>query len=698
MGGESFEVEEWDADFLDQLVQAEELALSTQRPHHPPPPLPPPCDVSYSPPRELSQRTHEPYHTGGIPDSIGSFGTGGTHTAKEQENDRLKKELNHVSKQLHGVSKHLHHLEEEVLELRKERDKKEEQLKVLHSRIEAKDADQHTKNAEMECPVSSPTAPGISTVCQNANNQLGSLKIRSSENLFRLWNSDEQKQGRVLVAKLFMTCEVDFHLLFGYMNSPQKDFNKGAQSMETAKVSHLYSVLTKISNDSLRLGDLLGALADLCSLKNVSSQANTSLLAFGIIPYVLRKEIIFLKLEIFHVEILESKPIFHVVVIVRSSIRILHKVLSDSLSMEKEFGKRENVIVEEHFSENVKSDTNGSGDSENESLCFANVAEMLKRGQILSGLKLSSVKNPGYNGFFNHSIGTSISGVFWVELFETVCLIAIENNEAQIRREALSIMNLILMRQNAYSEREKFAGELVFQSLPQLLRREAGFSVQDQAVHTLYLLCNCPKVIPMLCSGFEEDGERACSKDIDDKNTSTFHGFNEILIGLAECVACYGSASAAEMRLRRNAISLLAFMGSAGKSGFQILLYHKLSKGTNFLAIILLSLASDLDLQALTSAKKSGIVKEQCLLIREALIFLNRLVSHPDYSVPVLQALTNTRDMASTTVDIANRLTQNSNLLWKDNSSKKHIRESEIMDLARVFKKRVFTFLGDSIS
>ncbi|KAK6137250.1 hypothetical protein DH2020_028997 [Rehmannia glutinosa] len=641
MGGESFEVEEWDADFLDQLVQAEELALSTQRPHHPPPPPPPrapPCDVSYSPPRELSQRTHEPYHTGGIPDSIGSFGTGGTHTAKEQENDRLK--------------------EEEVLELRKERDKKEEQLKVLHSRIEAKDADQHTKNAEMECPVSSPTAPGISTVCQNANNQLGSLKIRGSENLFRLWNSAEQKQGRVLVAKLFMTCEVDFHLLFGYMNSPQKDFNKGAQSMETAKVSHLYSVLTKISNDTLRLGDLLGALADLCSLKNV--------------------------------------------VIVRSSIRILHKVLRDSLSMEKEFGKRENVIVEEHFSENVKSDTNGSGDSENESLCFVNVAEMLKHGQILSGLKLSSVKNPGYNGFFNHSIGTSISGVFWVELFETVCLIAIENNEAQIRREALSIMNLILMRQNAYSEREKFAGELVFQSLPQLLRREAGFSVQDQAVHTLYLLCNCPKVIPMLCSGFEEDGERACSKDIDDKNTSTFHGLNEILIGLAECVACYGSASAAvsftfqkqdvklvgifeqEMRLRRNAITLLAFIGSAGKSGFQILLYHKLSKGTNFLAIILLSLASDLDLQALKSAKKSGIVKEQCLLIREALIFLNRLVSHPDYSVPVLQALTNTRDMASTTVDIANRLTQNSNLLWKDNSSKKHIRESEIMDLARI--------------
>lgn len=94
MVNEGFDAEEWDADFLDQLVQAEELALSTQLPqhnHHPPPPPPrpppPPCEVSYSPPRELSQRTHETYHTGGIPDS---FAPRGTFFAKEQEIDRLE--------------------------------------------------------------------------------------------------------------------------------------------------------------------------------------------------------------------------------------------------------------------------------------------------------------------------------------------------------------------------------------------------------------------------------------------------------------------------------------------------------------------------------------------------------------------------------------------------------------------------------
>lgn len=86
------------------------------------------------------------------------------------------------------------------------------------------------------------------------------------------------------------------------------------------------------------------------------------------------------------------------------------------------------------------------------------------------------------------------------------------------------------------------------------------------------------------------------------------------------------------------------------------------------------------------------------LMIREALILLNRLVSHPQYSATVLNALTATRDEASLTVEFANRLNQKSKLLWQDDYTTKQTRESEILDLARLFKKRVFTFLGDSIS
>ena len=79
-------------------------------------------------------------------------------------------------------------------------------------------------------------------------------------------------------------------------------------------------------------------------------------------------------------------------------------------------------------------------------------------------------------------------------------------------------------------------------------------------------------------------------------------------------------------------------------------------------------------------------------MIREALILLNRLVSHPQYSISVLNALTATRDAASMAVEFANRLTHKG----KDNTTKL-TRESEILELARVFKRRVFTFLGDSV-
>ncbi|KAH6783463.1 hypothetical protein C2S52_008422 [Perilla frutescens var. hirtella] len=680
--------EEWDADLVDQLIRLEERALSTQTSRHPPPPPPqepsriqpptqtsrilPPTELSYSPPRELSQRTHETYHTGGIPEFVDTFAPHGTDIAKERELSKLQKELNRVSKQLS-------HLEKDCSELRKERDKNLEQLKELNSRIEAKNAEVNlTKNMEMDVVVCSPSAPGISTTCQKAKpskKQLGSwtkscdtgrdkaTEVSTStlqetccrsEKLFGLWNSNDQKQGRVLVAKLYKTCEEDFHVLIGCMNSPGNGSNMASshqqcsfQPIEFEKVLHLYSVFTKISNDILLLEDLLEALVELCNLKNVF--------------------------------------------IVHWSLRVLRKILSNSSSMEKEFDERENVTVEEPISGNIEYGTNGRGNMEKENLCFVNVAEMLKQGQIPSALKFFNAKTPDVSGFSNHNFATSVPVVYLVSLFERICRIATENNDERVRCESLSIMNLILMRHNAYLERDKFAGELVFRSLSQLLRREAGFSVQDQAVHALYLLCNCPKVVATISSCLKEDGELVCSKDMNANSFPTFQELNEILIGLADCVACYGSATVEEMKLRRSAIFFLAFLGSSGKSGFEILLNHRLPKGTNFLAIILQSLSKDLDLQASKSAKRSGIVMEQSLVVREALILLNRLVSHPQYAIPVLKALTATRDTASMTVDVANRLTQKSN-------TTKQIRESEILELARVFKKRIFTYLEDNIS
>lgn len=83
--------------------------------------------------------------------------------------------------------------------------------------------------------------------------------------------------------------------------------------------------------------------------------------------------------------------------------------------------------------------------------------------------------------------------------------------------------------------------------------------------------------------------------------------------------------------------------------------------------------------------------------MREALILLNRLVSNPVYSASALQLLTKNRDMASLTIDISNRLSRKDQTSGQFDGMVRMMRESEIVDLARVFKKRVFTYMGDHI-
>lgn len=56
-----------------------------------------------------------------------------------------------------------------------------------------------------------------------------------------------------------------------------------------------------------------------------------------------------------------------------------------------------------------------------------------------------------------------------------------------------------------------------------------------------------------------------------------------------------------------------------------------------------------------------------------------------------------TRDMAGLTIDVASRLSRKEKKTEQQDSMVKHIRETEIVDLARLFKKRVFTYLGDDL-
>ena len=96
------------------------------------------------------------------------------------------------------------------------------------------------------------------------NNDLPS-HLGLSETLLGIWGStSEQQLGRNLISKLFMACPTDFQVLFGCMSmnmsSKDMDYLQDERSShaalqyhmcsfptsEAAKVSHLYSVLTKV--------------------------------------------------------------------------------------------------------------------------------------------------------------------------------------------------------------------------------------------------------------------------------------------------------------------------------------------------------------------------------------------------------------------------------------------------------------------
>lgn len=92
-----------------------------------------------------------------------------------------------------------------------------------------------------------------------------------------------------------------------------------------------------------------------------------------------------------------------------------------------------------------------------------------------------------------------------------------------------------------------------------------------------------------------------------------------------------------------------------------------------------------------------GMSLPRALLLREVLILLNRLASHSVYSATVLRVLTSSRDMASLTIDVTNKLSRKNNRNCQFDGKKRKMRESEVVDLAQVFRKRVLTYLGNSI-
>ncbi|KAF9615339.1 hypothetical protein IFM89_022990 [Coptis chinensis] len=476
-----------------------------------------------------------------------------------------------------------------------------------------------------------------------------------------------EKAGKSLVSKLFVMCAADIYALFRCMgmsmpvgatsdsladlcfsDAALNDKLQHVHSAEAAKVARLYIILTKINNEMMKFEVLIDALLDLCTLDNV--------------------------------------------VFVYRSLRIMCIVLQQVLGWDTRSYRRDNVVIEgmceNKIAEIWKSQKVHTGDQ------FAVTrSEASYLGDVTSGTRsvdfdILSNKDYGYPGNV-----AFVSALDWFSLFEMIHQIAIGNKVECIQVEALSVMNIIVMRSNPCSERETFGSRLLFESLSKLLCKSASLHVQKQAVRLLYLLLNCPKILVSFCSACKDDPS---SEATDDATTDglTFQVFSNILEGLAECVKCRGRGTQ-ELKLRTLAIVVLAFVASSGKLGFEVFLNPKMSNGANFLELILQALASELDAEAVESAKSAETCRERNLLVREALILLNRLASSPTCSSAIIHALTSSRDMISLTVDVVSRTSRKGRAWWKSDSTKKRKAEDEIVELARVFRSRVFASLGN---
>ncbi|XP_050377409.1 protein SENSITIVE TO UV 2 [Argentina anserina] len=665
-------LDDWESEFIDELIQVEERLVSQSQP----PPPPPSPMITYSPPRHLSQLSNAVSSSSALPPRVRSSETGRLKMAasssavprfgpsscdKDRQIGRLKNELGHVLKRLSDY-------EQECSELKKERDKKDEQLQFALSRNEKNDgAERNSDCPNMEssaqlhvarCSNHHPSSRdhiGVSTTkdtgvqtnvttpsSQPIQNDDQHISDNLSKKLLAICGSpNEQELGKNVISNLLIACQTDFHSLSGCIgmniSSKLRMDSAGDKSScivalqnvhvsrnpEVAKVSHLYSVLSEVNNGMVKLDALFEPLVDLCSFNNV--------------------------------------------VIVQASLHILHVFLKHILSLERPVEGRVNVIVEGF----VRSPT-----AYMDSLPF--------------GMDFYA-ETESKRGNWNNGVADLVSCIDWGLLFELIVQTATRNTEHCIRLQAVSIMNVIVMKSNAFMEREKFGQTLVFEMIAKLLAKETGFEVRRQAVHLLYMLLNCPKILVKFCTSYEEKDAGAMDEDA---SALTFQKYRMIFQGLADCLA-YRGHCLEELTLCRNVVLLLAFLASSGKSGFEILASHKLRQDANFLILILQVLAAQVDETAVNTKQQQQLYKERTLLIREALILLNRLVSNPSYSATVLHVLlTDSRDMASLAINVASRLS------WKDQVYEKFDSrpESDIGDLARVFKKRVFSYLGDNIS
>ncbi|PHT58488.1 hypothetical protein CQW23_00851 [Capsicum baccatum] len=646
--------DEWDADFVDQLVQAEEhaLAISTQKSF--PPPQPPPqqqllysaasYDVggSFSPPRDLSQRLVPQVprgfnHSSDFSAFSGNAGSAlpvsGAHNARDQEIDKLKRELERISEQRNR-------LEQECIELRNGRDKKKKGLKFDSQKIVNINTDlginiqgDHIKSLELQNTRSMNDHIGSSTkvgsisskdvgiqterhdesISLSSESKLSDTFCRRNKKLDAWSSSSGQRLGRLLISKLYSTCEVDFRVLSGYLNMSFplrtstesnisfKDNLQYTHSDESAKVSHLFSVLTKALGSTIMLSPNILKLAVTSPVVgDVLGKPDTTLVK----PDTKKVERIHMPYAVSFLVVREKQTVFdHFIDEINDEMVRFEDLLEALVGLCRLKNVRlDNIVVDgKPTCWNKASELYEYGYPGNKGLPHVHAEKIFN--QAADGLRLDT-------GFINCGSSCLISSSFnYVPLFELMCEIVMIHDVEHVRLEAVSVMNLIVARSNAYLERDKYGTDRLFQSTVKLLKKGARLHVKRKAVHLLHMLLNCPTVMASFCSCLME-GDGSGMVDTNSNKSSTFSVISAVFESLAECITCTGS-NTEELQLRRYTIILLAFFASSGKCGVEILLNYGLPKGKDFPAIILQSLVCDLDLEESDTAQQPEVFKER---------------------------------------------------------------------------------------
>lgn len=84
------------------------------------------------------------------------------------------------------------------------------------------------------------------------------------------------------------------------------------------------------------------------------------------------------------------------------------------------------------------------------------LAEEIFDQDLADGVRLDTLETCTRIGFINYGSSCLISSCFnYVPLFELLCEIVMIHDVEHVRLEAVSVMNLIVARSNAYLERDK---------------------------------------------------------------------------------------------------------------------------------------------------------------------------------------------------------------------------------------------------